>query len=116
MTKGLIIALVVAVISAIGGIVLLGIPGAILFELASPFVGLVFGRDALNALPPDSMWPIAIVITLLWPISIVVGYLLAFRLGHNLARVWQIVSFAAILLLWDVVLSSACYMLGRQTV
>ncbi len=108
MTKGLIVALVLTGVCMVGGVVLLGLPGAILFELSAPLLQLLFGRDALKALPPDSLWPIAIIITVFWPLSIIGGYVVAFRLLHATGRGWQILSFAAILVLWDAVLSSVC--------
>lgn len=112
--KGLLISVGVATLFVVGGVVTLGLPGAVLFTLNAPVLWLLFGADALDKLPPDSYWPIALVMTLLWPASIVAGYLVAFWLLRGASRVGRWGSFAAVLVVWSDILATACYMLGRQ--
>jgi hypothetical protein len=112
--RGLIIAVVVAVGVAVLSLLLLGLPGAILFEMSSPFIALLFGTGASDRLPPDSMWPVAIYITLLWPVSIVIGYLVAFRMLGNQRQWVRIIAFLSILYLWALLLSIGFYLLARS--
>lgn len=64
----------VAGVLAIGGNVpLLGIPGALWLEVASPVAGLF--TDARMA--GDAAWPAAIIVTFLWPWFLPAAYLLA---------------------------------------
>src|SRR5262245_50238778 len=77
--NGATIAILAAVASAGLGILTLGLPGAIIFAACGPLLRVIFGSDALERLPPDSMWPIAILIALLWPISMIIGYLVGFQ-------------------------------------
>jgi hypothetical protein len=112
--KGLTIVILATIASASLGILSLGLPGAIIFEAFGPLLRLIFGSDALERLPPDSGWPIAIVIALLWPLSIVIGYLVGFRLLKNASRAGQIGGFVAVVVSWCGVLTVVCYALGRR--
>ena len=114
MTKGLIISLVVMAIAVVGGILTLGLPGAVLFGLGTPILWPTFGMNALDRLPADSLWPIAIVMAICWPVSIVAGYLIAFRLLRGAARAAQLGSFVGVLAGWNALLTLVCYILGRQ--
>jgi hypothetical protein len=111
--RGLIIAVAVAVAVAVAGMLLLGLPGAILFEMSSPFIALLFGAGASDRLPPDSMWPIAIYMTLLWPLSIVIGYMVAFRMLGDQRQWIRIMAFLSVLYVWALLLSIGFYLLGR---
>lgn len=92
------------------GIATLGLLGALLFILCAPVLWALFGWDALDVLPPDSMWPIAIYITLLWPPSIPVAYLLVTRFLPPSRRIRKIASFMIVLMLWAAFLSVGCYL------
>lgn len=52
------------------GLLTLGIPGAVLFEGVMGVLELVSGNALRARVPPDSMWPIAIYLSLLWPLSL----------------------------------------------
>jgi uncharacterized membrane protein YhaH (DUF805 family) len=65
----------VAALLAVGGIALLGIPGAVVYGVSAPVVQLMLGArfHSLN----EDVWPAAIITTLTWPASLVVAYALA---------------------------------------
>jgi hypothetical protein len=65
---------VCAAIAILGVIPLMGIPGAILYELSKPWVQSMQG--ARFAELGDGAWPAAIVMTLVWPASIVLAYVI----------------------------------------
>jgi hypothetical protein len=55
---------------ALGGVLLLGIPGAVLFQLCT---ALILGPGAAQV-KPDTAWPLALLISVLWPWGIPAGY------------------------------------------
>jgi hypothetical protein len=63
--------LALAAFLAVAGIVLLGIPGAVWLELASPLAGLFTDRRA----EADAGWPMAILHSLIWPWCLPLAYL-----------------------------------------
>ena len=71
--KGLLIALLFSGASVVLGLVLLGLPGALIYEVA---VHLVLGHGA-DDLKPDAAWPLAIAMSLFWPLGVPFGWLLA---------------------------------------
>jgi hypothetical protein len=73
--RGMIGVAVLAAVLAIGGMALLGIPGALIYELCAPWVRLMLGARFADL--GDGAWPAAIVITLAWPASLVVAYAVA---------------------------------------
>jgi hypothetical protein len=73
--RGMKITGVLAVLFAVGGVLLLGLPGAVVYELCAPWVRLMLGPRFTEL--GDGAWPAAIVITLAWPASLVVAYALA---------------------------------------
>lgn len=73
--RGMIVTASLAALLSIGGIALLGIPGAILYALCAPWVQLMLGPRFTDL--GDGAWPAAIVITLAWPASLVIAYALA---------------------------------------
>jgi hypothetical protein len=73
--RGMWITVAVAAVLAFGGILLLGIPGAIVYGVSAPWVRLFLG-DGYAELG-DGAWPAAIVITLTWPWSFVIAYAIA---------------------------------------
>lgn len=66
---------VFAAVLALGGILLLGIPGALVYELCVPWVRLLMGARFTDL--GDGAWPAALLITLTWPASLVVAYVIA---------------------------------------
>jgi len=58
---------------ALGGLALLGLPGAACLEVVSPLVGLLTDRRAEG----DAAWPMAILHTILWPWLLLPAYDLA---------------------------------------
>ena len=100
----------VAAAFAAGSVALVGLPGAILFGLMQPVLWLGFGPDAWDRLPGDSLWPIALVISLLWPVSFVPGYLIAYGPTRPWRQATRIIIFLAVLAAWGLVLSVWCYM------
>ena len=66
--KAIRLMIISAIIAAIGGILLIGIPGALILELTS----LAYDYYGMSPLimTGDSVWPTAIMISLLWPLAI----------------------------------------------
>ena len=73
--RGMIVTAVVAAVLAVGGMALLGIPGALVYGISLPVVQLLMG--ARYAGLGDGAWPAAILVTLVWPASLVVAYAVA---------------------------------------
>jgi hypothetical protein len=73
--RGMIVTACLAALLSLGGILLLGIPGAIVYELCAPWVRLMLGPRFTDL--GDGAWPAAIVITLAWPASLVAAYAIA---------------------------------------
>ncbi len=73
--RGAIAVTVFAAVLALGGMVLLGIPGAVVYELCVPWVRLALGARFMEL--GDGAWPAALLITLAWPASLVVAYVVA---------------------------------------
>lgn len=91
--RGMIITAVVAALLAVGGIAVLGLPGAVVYGISAPWVQLMMGSRFTDL--ADGAWPAAIVITLAWPASLV----LAFAAAHGpLRRRGRAVRWAALLL------------------
>lgn len=107
--RGLIIAVAVALVLACGGIAVLGIPGAVIFELT---LRLVYRVDPLEVIPSDSAWPIALYITLLWPISIVLAHLIAYRVFRRLHAVVKLGIALVIVIASCLMLSALFYSLA----
>ena len=92
----------VAAVLEIGGLMLLGIPGAIYATLAEIVVAPLRGVAVGELLAGDRAWPTAIVMTLAVPPAIPVVHLLARRLrpGWN---IWQqVLAMVAGAYLWAV--------------
>lgn len=68
------ITITAAVLAALG-VLLLGIPGAIVYELSAPWVRVMLGKGYAEL--GDGAWPAALVITLTWPWSLVLAYTFA---------------------------------------
>lgn len=62
---------------SVGGLGLLGLPGALWLTLANPLAALLTATRA----PGDSAWPMALMHSLLWPLFLPPAYLLAARLA-----------------------------------
>jgi hypothetical protein len=92
--RGMIITAVAAVLLAVVGIALLGIPGAVIYELCVPWVRLVMGGRFTDL--GDGAWPAALIITLTWPASLVLAYAIA----HGpLRRRGRLVRWSALILI-----------------
>jgi len=100
------VSVILAVVLAGGGILLLGIPGALFMEL----VDGMLGRDVLSRIG-DGAWPLALAISLLWPWPAPLGAvawaasrpnarpLLAYLLGVGLAAVYGLIVTAVMMAL-----------------
>jgi len=68
-----------APLAATLGILLLGLPGGVIFYIVLGPYFVLKGMLGANpvAVPNDAMWPVAIYISLLWPWAIPLGYTLA---------------------------------------
>lgn len=73
--RGLLLVIGAAVAFAVLGMGLVGLPGAVLYELSAPWVRLLL-REGYHDLG-DAAWPVAIIITLAWPASLVIAYVIA---------------------------------------
>jgi thiosulfate reductase cytochrome b subunit len=62
-----VVALIVAAVLMVGGLVVLGIPGAIYAVVTAPVAELLRGLPAGSLLSGDRAWPLAIVMTLAVP-------------------------------------------------
>ena len=91
------------------GVVLLGLPGAVVYAASKPVIRLVYGSVMTDTELGDRAWPLAIYVSLLWPLGIVVGYFVAFRLGASLPKVGQIVLQLTMMYLWAAGVSLALY-------
>ena len=63
---------VAVAISVLGVVPLLGIPGALIYEVCDPWIRVARG-SAYRELGEDA-WPVAILLTLSWPPSLVLAY------------------------------------------
>jgi hypothetical protein len=85
---------VAAAVSVLGVMPLMGIPGAVVYEVSAPWVRLLLGEGYADL--GDGAWPAAIILTLTWPSSLVVAYAAAYGpLRHRSA--W--IRWAALLLI-----------------
>lgn len=112
--SGLLIAVIACVLAIVAGVVLLGLPGAVVYAASKPVIRLVLGSVMSDSELGDRAWPLAIVVSLLWPFGIVAGYLVAFRLGANLPKVGQIVLQLTTIYVWSAVVSLALYAVARN--
>lgn len=92
--RGAIIVGVVAALLALGGMALLGIPGAVVYGVSAPWVQLMMGSRYTDL--GDGAWPAAIVITLAWPASLLITYAAA---NGPLRRRGRLVRWAAWILI-----------------
>jgi hypothetical protein len=63
----LVVALIVAAVLMVGGLVVLGIPGAVYASVTAPLAELLRGLPPGSLLTGDRAWPLAIVMTLAVP-------------------------------------------------
>lgn len=73
--KGLLWMLITAALLSVLGILLMGIPGAVVYELSVPWVRAMQGARFTDL--GDGAWPAAILISLTWPASLVIAYTVA---------------------------------------
>lgn len=110
--KGFATALGLKVAAIALGLVMLGLPGAAIFELSYPVIRLVYGEEP--RVVPDAAWPVAIYITLLWPASFLPVAWLASLLFPAERRTARAAFVIALLVLWGVALSLVLYTLARR--
>jgi hypothetical protein len=95
----------IAVGFAVLNLVLLGLPGGIIFTIGDLFATMVLGLAPLHG---DSLWPISIATGFLWPACIPVAYGLAFG-----TELWKqgsrTVAFIVMLALGAVVISAVLH-------
>lgn len=104
--RGLIIASIVALVAAVGGFFLLGIPGALVMEISWAFLHLLGYAKPVSG--GDSWeWGMALEITALWPIAIVGGYAIAFHKNIKWSSFRRWLLFVCILFFWGVFLTFA---------
>lgn len=100
--------------AVVGGIITVGIPGALVFALSSPFLALVYGVDFWSKLHGDKAWPMAILIALVWPLALGPAHWAVYtHLGH-LSKWGKIGAYAGVLYLWGVVISLICYKVAAK--
>lgn len=73
--RGMITTAIVAAVFAFGGMLLLGIPGALVYGVSLPVVQMLLGAKYQSL--ADGAWGAAIIITLTWPASLVIAYAVA---------------------------------------
>jgi hypothetical protein len=78
----------------VAGFLLLGIPGALLMEIAAPIAGLITPKR----LPADSAWPMAIIVSLVWPWFLLPGRMIARALVSPDRAWWRGVGMIALVL------------------
>lgn len=98
----------------LGGLAVLGLPGAVLFTLSRPVLALVYGRGFMERLPGDAAWPAAIGLTFTWPIGLWPLHALVSRLWPGLEGWGKVGAYAAALYLWAALLSAVFYALSRK--
>ena len=100
------VSLLIAAILMVGGLLLLGIPGAIIGALADPVVQLIGGLPG-PLLDGDRAWPLAILLTLAVPPAIP-AIVLAQRAWWPAMPGWQLaLLILGVLYLWTIVLMFA---------
>ena len=80
------------VLASLAGVVLLGLPGAILYQA---FSRLEY-RPGFEAVKPDAGWPIGLMVSILWPWGILLANVLARRLGFRKRAVSTVLLFELI--------------------
>lgn len=73
--RGLRWMLVTAALLSVLGLLLMGIPGAVVYELSVPWVRAMQGARFTDL--GDGAWPAALLISLTWPASLVIAYTVA---------------------------------------
>lgn len=96
----------------IGGILLVGLPGAVVFALSWPFQLMLFGRDFWSRLHSDKAWPLALQVTLLWPLALWPAHWAVYTHLAHLTRWGKIGAYVGLLYLWGVIVSLVCYKLA----
>jgi hypothetical protein len=91
------------------GMVLLGIPGALLLGVFTTLYGIATGTDPNNVLPPDAAWPFAILLTILWPLFITPSYFISFFLLRKLHISIRIFVFVFLLLAAALILPTVLF-------
>lgn len=107
-------AVIACALAIVAGIVLLGLPAAVVYAASKPVIRLVYGSVMSDTELGDRAWPLAIFVSLLWPLGIVAGYLIAFRLGASLPKIGQVLIQLTTIYFWSAAVSLAIYALARS--
>ena len=102
-------AVAAAVLCAVGGWSLLGLPGAVVFELSRPLLRLVHGPGAGEEPLGDNAWPLALYISALWPVGIVLGAVAAGRVPQRAPRAVRPAVGIAVAVAWALGVAVALY-------
>jgi len=98
----------------LGGLAVLGMPGAVIFTISRPVLVLCYGRGFMERLPGDAAWPAAIGLTVVWPLGLWPFHALLGWLWPGLAGWGKIGAYVAALYLWGALLSAVFYHLSRK--
>lgn len=98
----------------VGGVILVGLPGAAVFALSTPFVALAYGADFWTRLHGDKAWPMAILITLVFPLALGPAHWAVYTHLDHLTRWGKIGAYAAALYLWGVIVALVCYKIADR--
>jgi len=90
----------------LGGFLLAGLPGGIVFLLSSPVLWLFFGPNILEKLPSHTIWPIAILLTIVTPVGIIPAHFIS-----RWMPVYPKLVFTISLVLWGI--SWSVVLVGR---
>lgn len=98
----------------VGGVLTLGLPGAVLFALSTPFQALFHGLDFWSKLHGDKAWPMAILIALLWPLALGPAHWAVYAHLDHLTKWGKIGAYAGLLYLWGVLVSLVAYKVAAR--
>lgn len=91
--------IIITIAIMVGGVILMGLSGALVYIITRPFVKLVLTNNALERLHPENVWPLSIVLSIVAPLGIIPGYYFSFI--HPIFSAGKsILIFIIILFLW----------------
>lgn len=92
--KGLVRTFVIAGVLAVLGVLLMGIPGALVYGISLPWVSMFLGEGSADL--GDGAWPAAILISMTWPFSLVLAYVAAAGPLRHRSRLLRAISWILI--------------------